>query len=251
MLAAQGYQELFQLNQKAKSRVGAIRVMQVMPATSSALKVGDIKVTEPNIHAGAKYMDQLMDENTSQTPTSERTTARLFAFASYNAGPGNISQDAKRRRPSAGSTPTQWFNHVEVLAAQEDRHGDHHLCARRLGIFLHGQTCAHGFSHNFITFFPEEMNVEISSTTAETIRDSWETLGRMVERFQIEVHGYVLMPNHFHLLVRNRHDPIPCRTVAWRQLLGLVQGRNMTAVATFFKGGLRASSSRMSVTSPP
>ena len=59
MLAAQGYQES-QLNQHAKSRVGAIGVMQVMPATGAEMKVGDIKVTEANIHAGAKYMDHLM-----------------------------------------------------------------------------------------------------------------------------------------------------------------------------------------------
>ena len=55
MLAAQGYQES-QLNQNAKSRLAAIGIMQVMPATGSELKVGGIKVTEPNIHAGAKYV---------------------------------------------------------------------------------------------------------------------------------------------------------------------------------------------------
>ncbi len=41
-----------------------------------------------------------------------------------------------------------------------------------------------------------------------------ETLGRMVERFQIEVHGYVLMPNHFHLLVRTRQANLS-RAVQW------------------------------------
>ncbi len=30
-----------------------------MPATGQALKVGNITVTESNIHAGAKYLDQL------------------------------------------------------------------------------------------------------------------------------------------------------------------------------------------------
>ena len=59
MLAAQGYQES-QLDQNAKSHVGAIGVMQIMPATGAHLKVGDIRVIEHNIHAGAKYMDQLM-----------------------------------------------------------------------------------------------------------------------------------------------------------------------------------------------
>ncbi len=41
-----------------------------------------------------------------------------------------------------------------------------------------------------------------------------ETLGRTVERFQIEVHGYVLMPNHFHLLVRTREANLS-RAMQW------------------------------------
>ena len=59
MLAAQGFQES-QLNQEARSPVGAIGLMQVMPATGKELNVGDITIAESNVHAGAKYMDQLM-----------------------------------------------------------------------------------------------------------------------------------------------------------------------------------------------
>jgi membrane-bound lytic murein transglycosylase MltF len=51
MLAAQGYQESG-LDQKARSRAGAIGVMQLMPATGKSLRVGDISLIEPNIHGG-------------------------------------------------------------------------------------------------------------------------------------------------------------------------------------------------------
>ena len=56
LMAAQGYQEST-LDQNAKSPVGAIGVMQVMPATGTRTSnVGDITSVEPNIHAGVKYM---------------------------------------------------------------------------------------------------------------------------------------------------------------------------------------------------
>ena len=116
MLAAQGYQES-QLNQNAKSQVGAIGVMQVMPATGKELKVGDIKVAENNIHAGTKYMDQLM---TKYFPDANFTgnNRTLFAFASYNCGPGNVS---KMRKLAAKQeyNPDEWFNNVEIVTAQK------------------------------------------------------------------------------------------------------------------------------------
>jgi len=115
MLAAQGYQES-QLNQNAKSHVGAIGVMQIMPATGKELKVGDIRQLEPNIHGGAKYMDQLMSRYFPDAKFSEAVRP-LFAFASYNAGPGNI---AKMRREAAkrGLDPDKWFNNVELVVAE-------------------------------------------------------------------------------------------------------------------------------------
>jgi membrane-bound lytic murein transglycosylase MltF len=93
MLAAQGYQES-QLRQEARSRVGAIGVMQLMPATGQSLKVGDIRVIEPNIHGVAKYMDQLMTRYFPDAKFSD-TDRSLFAFAAYNAGSRNISKMRK------------------------------------------------------------------------------------------------------------------------------------------------------------
>jgi len=116
MLAAQGYQES-QLDQSARSAVGAIGVMQLMPATGAEMKVGDIRVTEPNIHAGTKYMDQLMSRYFPDASFSEGNRP-LFAFASYNCGPGNVAKartEAKRR----GLDPDKWFNNVEIVVAEQ------------------------------------------------------------------------------------------------------------------------------------
>jgi len=116
MLAAQGYQES-QLNQNAKSQVGAIGVMQIMPATGAELKVGDIHVTEPNIHAGAKYMDILMTKYFPDAHFSEGNRP-LFAFAAYNAGPGNIAR-MRKEAVKRGLDPDKWFNNVEVVVAEK------------------------------------------------------------------------------------------------------------------------------------
>jgi membrane-bound lytic murein transglycosylase MltF len=116
MLAAQGYQEST-LNQEVKSPVGAIGVMQVMPATGAELKVGDIRQAEPNIHAGTKYMDQLMTRYFSDAKFDEQNRT-LFAFASYNAGPGNISR-MRKEAAKRGLDPDQWFNNVEIVTAEK------------------------------------------------------------------------------------------------------------------------------------
>jgi len=115
MLAAQGYQES-QLNQNARSHVGAIGVMQIMPATGAQLNVGDIRVTEPNIHGGAKYMDQLMTKYFPDAKFSEGNRP-LFAFASYNCGPGNVSK-ARKEAAKRGLDPDKWFNNVELVIAE-------------------------------------------------------------------------------------------------------------------------------------
>jgi membrane-bound lytic murein transglycosylase MltF len=116
MLAAQGYQEST-LDQNVKSPVGAIGVMQVMPATGAELKVGDIRQAEPNIHAGTKYMDQLMSKYFSDAKFDEQNRT-LFAFASYNAGPGNISR-MRKEAVKRGLDPDQWFNNVEIVTAEK------------------------------------------------------------------------------------------------------------------------------------
>ena len=116
MLAAQGYQES-KLNQAARSHVGAIGVMQIMPATGADLKVGNIHEIEPNIHGGAKYMGQLMTRYFPDAKFSE-SDRPLFAFASYNAGPGNISK-MRSLATQRGLDPDQWFNNVEIVVSEK------------------------------------------------------------------------------------------------------------------------------------
>jgi len=115
LMAAQGYQESG-LDQNRKSAVGAIGVMQIMPKTGAAMQVGDIKRVEPNIHAGIKYMRHMIDDYYADEPMDDLNRA-LFAFASYNAGPGRIAK-LRARAAKRGLDPNQWFNNVEVVAAE-------------------------------------------------------------------------------------------------------------------------------------
>jgi len=116
LMAAQGYQES-QLNQKVRSPVGAIGVMQVMPATGKELKVGNIAQTEANIHAGIKYMRFMIDQYYEKEPMTELDKA-LFAFASYNAGPARI-QRLRQETAKRGLNPNIWFGNVEHVVAEK------------------------------------------------------------------------------------------------------------------------------------
>ena len=117
-MAAQGYQES-QLNQAARSPVGAIGVMQVMPATGKDLGVGDITKIEPNIHAGIKYMRWMIDQYYGDEPMTQLDKA-LFAFASYNAGAGRISQLRKDSR-QARTGSERLVRQRGVCRRREDR----------------------------------------------------------------------------------------------------------------------------------
>ena len=115
LMAAQGYQES-RLNQNARSPVGAIGVMQIMPKTGQSMNVGDIRLLEPNIHAGVKYMRKVRDRYFGDAPMDDLNKA-LFTFASYNAGPGRVRQmraEAERR----GLNPNVWFGNVEQIACE-------------------------------------------------------------------------------------------------------------------------------------
>ncbi|MGH8174254.1 MAG: transglycosylase SLT domain-containing protein, partial [Rhodanobacteraceae bacterium] len=76
-----------------------------------------IHVTESNIHAGTKNMDILMTRYFPDAHFSEGNRP-LFAFASYNAGPGNISR-MRKEAVKRGLDPDKWFNNVEIVVAEK------------------------------------------------------------------------------------------------------------------------------------
>ena len=118
MLAAQGYQES-RLDQKTRSPVGAIGVMQVMPSTAKDknVAINDIHLVEPNIHAGVKYLRFLVNQYFDE-PGIDFANRHLFAFASYNAGPNRIAR-LRKQAAARGLDPDKWFNNVEVLVAED------------------------------------------------------------------------------------------------------------------------------------
>lgn len=114
-MMAEGYQESG-LNQEARSPVGAIGVMQVMPPTGKDMNVGDITQLDPNIHAGVKYIRFMMNQFFADEPMTPLNKG-LFTFASYNAGPGRIKQ-LRAAAGKRGLDPNKWFNNVELIAAE-------------------------------------------------------------------------------------------------------------------------------------
>jgi len=113
MMAAQGYQES-RLDQTVRSKSGAIGVMQVLPTTGKELNVGDIRLIDPNINAGVKYIRFMRDRYFADEKMTDLNKL-LFTFASYNAGPAKIAR-LRKEAVTKGFDPNVWFNNVERIA---------------------------------------------------------------------------------------------------------------------------------------
>ena len=107
---------LFCLSENARSSVGAIGVMRVMPDTGRDRHVGDITKVDPNIHAGIKYMAVTKEAFFNDAPM-DKLNKELFTFAAYNAGPGRIQQ-LRRQAEKRGLNPNVWFGNVERIASE-------------------------------------------------------------------------------------------------------------------------------------
>ncbi len=118
MVTAQGYQES-RLQQHARSKAGAVGVMQLLPSTASDPNVGipDITTISNNIHAGVKYLDFIRSRYFND-PDMDTTNKTLFALAAYNAGPARIA-GLRLKAEKQGYNPDLWFDNVEIIAARE------------------------------------------------------------------------------------------------------------------------------------
>lgn len=126
LLVSQMYQES-RFNPKAKSWMGALGLMQVMPRTANELGLDDLRNPETGLHAGIKYLSWLMRRFEPELAIADRT---WFALAAYNAGIGHV-RDARRLTRQLGLDANQWFGNVEkamLLLAKKEyaskaRHG--------------------------------------------------------------------------------------------------------------------------------
>jgi membrane-bound lytic murein transglycosylase MltF len=117
LVAAQAYQESG-LDNKKKSPVGAIGIMQVMPATARdpRVRVKDIEQLDRNIEAGTKYLRVMIDDYFEAEPMT-RLDKGLFALASYNAGPARVAK-LRSEASKLQLDENVWFDNVEIIAAR-------------------------------------------------------------------------------------------------------------------------------------
>ncbi|MGD9349980.1 MAG: transglycosylase SLT domain-containing protein, partial [Desulfobacterales bacterium] len=117
MIAAMAYQESG-IDQSKRSPAGAVGVMQLLPetATDPNVNIRNIHVMEHNIHAGVKYLRFLHDRY-FENESMDALNKMLFAFASYNAGPGKVIK-LRQETQQSGFNPNVWFRNVEIIAAR-------------------------------------------------------------------------------------------------------------------------------------
>ncbi|MFQ5456351.1 MAG: membrane-bound lytic murein transglycosylase MltF [Nitrospirota bacterium] len=108
LIVSQMYQES-KFDPDRVSWAGAVGLMQLMPRTAKELGVKHLKDPEASIHAGIKYVHNLIQRFDPKIELKDRIR---FALASYNAGMGHVV-DARRLASRMGLSSNKWFGNVE------------------------------------------------------------------------------------------------------------------------------------------
>lgn len=107
LLASQIYQES-KFKPSTRSWAGAVGLMQVLPQTAQDMGYNSIENPDLNIQAGVAYIRYL----TNYWKDISDEERLKFVLASYNAGPGHVS-DARRLAQKYGKNPNVWSDNVE------------------------------------------------------------------------------------------------------------------------------------------
>lgn len=112
------------LRAQARSRVGAVGLMQIMPATFKEIMRKNPRIkgsrAQPrwNVAAGIYYDRLIWKVWKADRPFQDRID---FTFGAYNAGKANIIK-AQRVAKSRGLDPNRWNSIVAILSKVTGRH---------------------------------------------------------------------------------------------------------------------------------
>ena len=140
LLAAQAYQESG-FDPCAVSYMGALGLMQLMPATARSVGVDMTRVfdAESNVRGAVKLLRQLQAHYVGIPDPTERIK---FVLAAYNAGPGHVD-DARRLAATKGMDPDVWTGQVENIAIHFSESDYYNHPTVKNGYFRGQETCGY------------------------------------------------------------------------------------------------------------
>lgn len=108
LIASQAYQES-RFDPQAKSYLGTLGLMQLLPSTAREMGFRDVVEPDNGVHAGTKYLTLQKGRFPEKVDEYNKL---CFALASYNAGYGHV-YDARKLAAEMNLSPDIWFGNVE------------------------------------------------------------------------------------------------------------------------------------------